>query len=91
MMTTAILVVAALALADALLTDRALRRGLIEANPILRRLLGAHPPLAWSIAWRAVVIAGLVWLAMPAIGWWVLAGLQLASVAWNLQKLGGLR
>jgi len=91
MQTIAIVAVAVLALVDALLTDRALRLGLIEANPLLRRLLGAHPPLVWAIAWRAIVIAGLAWLAMPPIGWWTLAGLQLAVVAWTLKKLGGLR
>lgn len=87
----AIVTVALLALVDALLTDRALRLGLIEANPVLRRLLGAHPPLVAAIAWRALVLAGLAWLRMEAIGWWILAGLELAAVAWNLKKLGGLR
>lgn len=87
---TPVYLVATLALADAFLTDRALRRGLVEANPILRRLLGAHPPLVWAIAWRALAIAGLAWLAMPPIGWWTLAALQLAVVLWTLKKLGGV-
>lgn len=67
------IVVAALAvLADAYTTHRALRQGRREANPILRRLLGAQPPLWAAIAWRAVVFIPLaLWVPMPTWGWLV--------------------
>lgn len=88
---TPVYLVAALALADALLTHRAIALGLREINPLLGRLLGARPPLVAGLLWRALVIVGLAWLAMPAPGWYVLAALQAAGVVWNVQKIRELR
>lgn len=57
-------------LLDAIVTDRELRAGRREANPVLRRILGARPQLPAAIAWRAAVLAALViWVPMPGWGW----------------------
>jgi hypothetical protein len=69
------MIAAALAvLADAFTTHRALQAGLTEGNSILRRLLGARPPLWKAILWRAAIFVPLaVFVPVPAFAWWTLA------------------
>lgn len=76
MKTIAILFAAIGVLADAYETHLCLQDGRREANPILRRVLGAQPPLWAAIAWRAVVFIPLaLWVPMPVWAWFVFGGL----------------
>lgn len=84
-MKTLALIFAALGmLADAYTTHRSLQRSNREANPILRWLLGSRPQLWVAIAWRAAVFLVLVlWVPMPAWGWFVFGALFYAVAARN--------
>lgn len=77
---------------DAVVTDQALRAGRTEANQVLRRILGARPPIWAAIAWRAIVVAALVvWVPIPAWGWIVFGACFYAAAARNFHVVWGGR
>lgn len=60
-----VVLVLALNVADAMLTDAVLRRGGVESNPVMRWIM-LHPitrPYRWAI--KLVVAVGLCWLVFP--------------------------
>lgn len=90
-MNFALVIAVALAAVDAVVTNEALERGLVEANPILRKALGARPPLWSALAWRGAVLGALTWAHLPTPGWWALSGILLGAIVWNLRKMAGVR
>lgn len=82
----AFLVLALVALADALTTHRILQRGGREMNPFLAKLLGARPKLWFALAWRALAIVGLWFLFPDGRGAWLLVPLILGVAYWNYRK-----
>jgi hypothetical protein len=76
---------ALLLVADAVSTDQALRAGRTEANPVLRKVLGAHPPLSIALLWRAAVFTLIHFFGhIPPLGWWLFVPVLTWVVAHNL-------
>lgn len=101
MLIAAIIIVAVLAIVDALVTERALALGRRERNRFLRRALGSRPQIEFALAWRFSAVGVLAWLfhswgprhgwTFPWYGWAIIAVLQLAAIAKMQGWIGGER